>query len=260
MSPTDENPCVAVANESDALNDLYRARIAASRTEKEKFRAEIVNPAHDIFRRRTELGLRSAIEMACFAANGEDYSDGDFVYEVAEGMADLRVLVASVDRQTMDEKNAALFCFARACIAAADENDRITTSPKETAADIAAHYRARMRAARAEKAEFRAMLVDPSFDIFLPRPELGARSAIDLACYAANADDRTDNSFAYEVEDGVDDLRVLIARVTKEPTDEDDIRILTIGRALIAAYDEIKAEEVHAFINFTWDTSAYGKK
>lgn len=260
MSTPDENPCVPIAKESADLDDLYRTRIAASRTEKEKFRAEIVNPAHDIFRRRAELDLRSAIEMACYAANGEDYSDGDFVYEVADGIEDLRVLIASVDRQTIDEKNAALFCFARACIAAVDENDRITPSLKETPEDIAAHYRARMRAARAEKAEFRAMLIDPSFDIFLPRPELGARSAIDLACYAANSDDRTDGSFAYEVEDGIDDLRVLIARVTKEPSDEDDFKILTIGRALIAAYDEIKAEEMHAFINFTWDPSAYGKK
>jgi hypothetical protein len=245
MSPTDENPCVAVANESAALDNRYRARIAESLTAKEKFRAGILNPDRDVFRPRAELGARSAIEMACYAANGEDHSDGDFIYGIAESIADLRVLVARVDPQTIDENHAALLCFARSYVAAADKDDWNPRSPTEQSIDIAAHYRARMRTARTKKAEFRAMIVNPSFDIFLPRPELGARSAMDLACYAANADDRTDNSFAYEVEDGVDDLRVLIARVTKEPTDEDDVKILTIGRALVAAYDEIAGEQSH---------------
>lgn len=128
LSPVKASCAVSALEGPVSFEESFRARGDAAKVQ---LRAKIVSPEHDIFAPRMELGGRSAMSFACFAANAEDLGDGDFCYEVAEGIADLRVLLARAPQDPESAMDAEVLTWARervasfdADLAAADEAER----------------------------------------------------------------------------------------------------------------------------------------
>ncbi|MFZ3583146.1 hypothetical protein ACOI1H_13380 [Loktanella sp. DJP18] len=76
-----------------ALKTPAFAAAPAQSPEKTALRAAITDPAHSPYEPLPQLFGRSPVQFALFGARGEDLGDGPFVFERADGLNDLAVLM-----------------------------------------------------------------------------------------------------------------------------------------------------------------------